>query len=224
MTQQMTSSFHAKHHPLINLVVITRLVVYNSKSSKPNKSASLFRREDLTIFKSSHPASSMAQSSACCSSCQNPHDGKDEFVSRTPTEGSNRRTPAPAATRVSFLLLHLLLLRLLLLVLQTPLWLNTWRMTSSEFLKPFEILDLLHLFRLPLLPPLCTMKAYMSGLWKLCFQTFIWVKLTWGVIISSSSAKITLPLPVLWAQIEFCLRLCSWRIPPCFAGSNISVR
>ena len=41
----------------------------------------------------------MAQSSACRSPCQNPHDGKDELAGGTPTEGSDRRTPAPAASR-----------------------------------------------------------------------------------------------------------------------------
>ena len=40
----------------------------------------------------------MAQYSACCSPCQNPHDGKNELTGRTPTKGSDRRTPASAAT------------------------------------------------------------------------------------------------------------------------------
>ena len=41
----------------------------------------------------------MARSSARCSPRQNPHDGKDELASGTPTKGSDCRTPAPAALR-----------------------------------------------------------------------------------------------------------------------------
>ena len=56
--------------------------------------------EDLATFKSSHPASSLAQSFAPCSSCQNLlFDSKDKHAGGTSIEGSNRRTPAPAATR-----------------------------------------------------------------------------------------------------------------------------
>ena len=61
-------------------------------------SASLFRRKNLATFKSSHSASSIAQSSACHSPRQNPHNGKNELAGGTPTEGSNRRTPTPATT------------------------------------------------------------------------------------------------------------------------------
>ena len=94
----MTSSVYAEHPPRINLVISTRLAVYNSKSSKPNKSASPFRRKDLATFKSYCPANSMAQFSTCCSLYQNPHNGKDKLAGGTPTEGSNRCTPAPSAT------------------------------------------------------------------------------------------------------------------------------
>ena len=45
----------------------------------------------------------MGQSSACCSPCQNLHDGKDELAGGTPTNSSNRCTPAPAPTRVLIL-------------------------------------------------------------------------------------------------------------------------
>ena len=41
----------------------------------------------------------MARSSARRSPCQNPHNGEDKLAGETPTEGSNRRTPVPAATR-----------------------------------------------------------------------------------------------------------------------------
>ena len=41
----------------------------------------------------------MARSFACRSPCQNPHDGKDELAGGIFTEGSDRRTPAPAASR-----------------------------------------------------------------------------------------------------------------------------
>ena len=51
------------------------------------------------MFKNFHLASLMAQSSACCSPWQNPHNSKNELAGGTPTKGSNRWTPAPAATR-----------------------------------------------------------------------------------------------------------------------------
>ena len=41
----------------------------------------------------------MAQSSACRSPRQNLHNGKDKLGGRTPTEGSDRRTLAPTASR-----------------------------------------------------------------------------------------------------------------------------
>ena len=101
MTQHITSSVYAKHPPPINLIVRTKLAFYNSKNSKLNRSASPFRRKDLTTFKSSHLASSMAQSSARCSPCQNLHNGKDELAGKTPTKSNNRCTPAPAAIYAS---------------------------------------------------------------------------------------------------------------------------
>ena len=53
------------------------------------------------MFKSSHPANLIAQSFACCSPCQNPHNGKDELAGGILTKGSNCRTPAPAGTFAS---------------------------------------------------------------------------------------------------------------------------
>ena len=41
----------------------------------------------------------MAQSSARCNPRQNPQDGKDKLVGRTPTKGNARSTPALAASR-----------------------------------------------------------------------------------------------------------------------------
>ena len=41
----------------------------------------------------------MAQSSACRSPCQNLHDGEDKLAGGTPTKGSDRCIPAPAASR-----------------------------------------------------------------------------------------------------------------------------
>ena len=67
----------------------------------PNPMGQSARSEkDLATFKNSHPVSLMAQSCVCCSSCQNSHDGKDKLADGTSTEGNNRRTPAPIATRV----------------------------------------------------------------------------------------------------------------------------
>ena len=40
----------------------------------------------------------MARSSARCSPRQNPHNGEDELAGGTPTEGSDSRTPDPAAS------------------------------------------------------------------------------------------------------------------------------
>ena len=41
----------------------------------------------------------MAQSSACCSPCQNPHDGKNELTDGTLTKDSNHWIPVPTAIR-----------------------------------------------------------------------------------------------------------------------------
>ena len=89
----------------LSRVVSTRLAVYNSKSSKPNKSANLFRKrlsyiQELFV-KSFHPASLMAWSFACCNPCQNPHNSKDKLADGTFTKGNNRRTPTPAAIHAS---------------------------------------------------------------------------------------------------------------------------
>ena len=43
----------------------------------------------------------MARSSARCSPCQNPHDDENELAGGTPTEDSDRRTPAPTTSRAS---------------------------------------------------------------------------------------------------------------------------
>ena len=135
----------------------------------------------------------------------------------TTTKMSSLGEPSPRIATVALLfppqyvllllLLHLSLFHLLLLAPLTSMWLDTRRMTSSGSSRLFWIFDLRHLFRLPLLLPLRTMKAHMSGLWKLGSRTFIRIKLTWSVTISSSSAKITLLPLVSQAQTEFRLRL-----------------
>ena len=61
--------------------------------------ANLFRRKDLAMFKSCHPARSMDRSSACRNPCRNSYKDKDKLASKTPTKGSNCYTPAFAATR-----------------------------------------------------------------------------------------------------------------------------
>ena len=59
-------------------------------------------KKNSAMFKSSHPASSMAWSSAYRNLCQNPlFDGKNKLAGGTPTKGSNCRTSVPATTRVS---------------------------------------------------------------------------------------------------------------------------
>ena len=103
----MTSFFHAEHPPPVqpSSISSTRLAVYNSKSSKPNGLASPLRqrRKNLAMFKKFfqklHLASSMAQSSARRSPCQNPHDGKEKLAGGTATKRRNRRTPALATSR-----------------------------------------------------------------------------------------------------------------------------
>ena len=58
-------------------------------------------KENLAIFKSSHPASSMAQSFAYCNPCQNPpFDSKDKLAGGTPTESNDRRTLALVTIRI----------------------------------------------------------------------------------------------------------------------------
>ena len=87
--------------PLINLVVSTRLAIYNSKRPKPNGSANPFRNEDLAMFICSHPPSLIAQSFVCRSFCQNLlFDSKDKLVGGILTKDSDHCTPSPAATRI----------------------------------------------------------------------------------------------------------------------------
>ena len=45
--------------------------------------------EHLATFKSFYPASSIIQFSACCSPCQNSHEGKNKLGDRTPTKCNN---------------------------------------------------------------------------------------------------------------------------------------
>ena len=73
----------------------------------------------------------MAQSSACRSPCQNPHNGKDKFAGGTATKSSNCRTPALAATRAS------IPAAVPVVAPPTPPWLDTWKMTSSGSSEPF---------------------------------------------------------------------------------------
>ena len=230
----MTFSIHAEHLPPINLVVSTRLAIYNSKSSKPNGSASLFRK------KLNYVPKLLIKSPIQPTWWFNPLfvvvfakilflTAKTSLLAEPPLRVLTIAPLLPPQHVLLLPLLHLSSLRLLFLAPPTLPWLGTWRMTSSGLSEPslrpdLFFLRLLQLFRLPLLPPLRIMKAYVSGLWKLGFQTFIRVKLTWSITISSSSAKITLPPPVPRVQIEFRLRPSSWRILPCSPDSNASIR
>ena len=110
----MTSSVHAEHPPPINLIKLlalgwpfTILKVLNLMG-QPACS-----EEDLTTLKSSHLATLIALSSACRSSCQNPHDDKDKLANGTPNKGSNRCIPAPTATRAPTLAVALVVARLI---------------------------------------------------------------------------------------------------------------
>ena len=235
----MTLSFYAEH-PLPDQpssAVSTRLSCYNSKNSKLNRSASLFKQkrklnyiQELLLEALTKPARWL----------NFPLVAVLAKIFTTTKTSLLAEPPLRVGTVIPLLLLryvfplsmlymHLSLLYLFFLALPISLWLGTWRMTSSGLswpsLRPdLFFLRLLHLFQFPLLPPLRPIKAYVSSLWKLGFWTFIGIKLTWNVTITSSSAKIILQLPVLRIQTEFRLRLFSWRIPPCSAGSNNSVR
>ena len=166
----------------------------------------------------------MAQSFACRSPCQNPHDGKNELTNRTPTKSSNRRTPVPSTTHA-----------LTPAVAPAVALFAAFSSTNSSVIR-YSMDDLQRIlrtvldFRLftlvpaPVIPPLRTMKADVSGFWKLDSQTFIRIKLIWNITISLRSAKIILPPLMLQAQTEFCLRLPFWKIPPGSNGSNTSIR
>ena len=78
-------------------VIRSKLIIYNSQSSKPNKSTSPFKRKKrrflatLTVFiRSSYSASSIVQSFICCTPLQNLlFGGKDRFIGATLTKGNN---------------------------------------------------------------------------------------------------------------------------------------
>ena len=163
----MTSFVHAKHPPLINLIISIKLAVYNSKSFKPNKSASPFRKKDLATFKSFHPTSSIAQSSACCSPCQNLHNGKNELAGRTPTKGSNCRTPTSATTHAPTSAVSPVVAPL---VASRSANSSMVRYLEDDFQRIFRtILDFRSLAPVfaPVVAALCIIKTHVSSLWKL---------------------------------------------------------
>ena len=111
----------------------------------------------------------MAQSSAYCNPCQNSHNGKDELAGGTPTEDSDRCTPAPTATRAFTPAVTPVIARLVASGSADLSRVRYLMMTSNRLSRPslksdFFFSRLLHLFRLMLLPLLRTMDAYVSGL------------------------------------------------------------
>ena len=159
----------------------------------------------------------MAQFCACRFSPQNPFLGAKTSLLTLPT-----------LSTITFLPYQLLLLSLLLffcqLFLLYFLWPNIWNITSSGSSKPFSILHLLFLFSL-LQRFLSNTKIFVKeGRWRPGFQMYIGVKLTWSAITSSSNVRIILPLPGQKFKIGCNLLPPSSRIPPCFAGSNLSRR
>ena len=230
----MTLFFHAEHSPLdqSKSVSSTRLAVYNSKSSKPNRLASPFgqrRRRRLSyiqkfLLKAPTQLVQWLDPPLVAVLAKILIMAKTNLLAELPPRVATIAPLLLLQHVLLLLLLHLLLLRFLLLALPTLSWLDTWKMTSSGSSGLFWILDLQHLFWPQSLPPLRTLKAYVSSPWKLDSRIFIRVKLTWSVTIFSSNAKITLLPPVPQAQTEFRLQLPSWKIPLCSNGSNTSIR
>ena len=97
----MISFVYIEHLPPINLVELLVLgwPFYNSKSSKPNRSASPFRRrlnyvQELSTSQLNGLILRLSQSLP-----KSLFDSRDELASGTSIEGSNRHTPAPIAIR-----------------------------------------------------------------------------------------------------------------------------
>ena len=168
--------------------VSTKLAVYNSKNSKPNRLASPFGQKKL-----SYVSELFLEASIEPAQWLDPPLVAVLAKILITTKKSLLVELLPRVVTVSplfllwhvllFPLLHLLSLCLLLLAPLTPPWLGIWKMISSRLSKlslgPDLFLPLLlHLFRLPLLPPLRIMNAHMSSLWKLNSRKFIRVKLT----------------------------------------------
>ena len=165
----------------------TRLAVYNSKSFKPNGLASLFgqrrRRKRLNyvqrlFLEAPTQLVQWLDPPLVTVLAKILTTAKTSSLAEPPPRVATVALLLPPQHVLLLLLLYLSSLRLLLLALPTPPWLDTQRMTSSGSSWPLWILDLQHLFRPPLLPSPRTLKAHVSGLWKLSPQTFIGVKLT----------------------------------------------
>ena len=94
MTRHVTSSVHAEHPLPIKLVELLALGWPFTILKALNPIDQPARSEKKSLY----PTRLNTGSSACRSLCQNPYDGKDELAGGTPTDCSNRRTPAPVAT------------------------------------------------------------------------------------------------------------------------------
>ena len=198
----------------INLVELLVLgwPFYNSKSCKPNKLASLFRRRVLVTLRPFIRAPYLAQwlDLPLAAKPQNPlFSDEDELADAAFTKDNN--TPAVSYTPFPLLLRQL--------VLRCPLWPNTQRMTSSGSSRPFWIVDLLLLLRLL---HLNNTKALIRGLWRPGSWTYIRVKLIWSAITSSSSMRTILPLQRPRVKMGYHLPPLSSKIPPCFDCRNTS--
>ena len=92
--------------PPVQLILLVGWPFYNSKSFKPNRLASSFKKRKQKTFSyfssycQSFLLSQMAKPSACQSLCRNPPPiGKDKFAGAAPTESSGIPTPTPAVSR-----------------------------------------------------------------------------------------------------------------------------
>ena len=114
VTHHVTFSVHAKHLPMMNLIVFLALgwPFYNFKSSKHNKSASLFGRRNKKIFsylwafvRATYSAIAMAKTHAWRSFCQNlVLASKDELAKaapRAPTNDNGTPSHILAISRIS---------------------------------------------------------------------------------------------------------------------------
>ena len=205
-------------------VVSTRLAIYNSKSFKPNRSASPFRKKDLATFKSSYPTSLMAQSFACHSPCQNPHDGKDELTGGTFTKGSNRCTLTPAATRVSISAVTPVVAPF---VASGSTDSSGVRYSEDDFQRILKtVLD--PRSRASIWAPVVTAAPHYKGLYerslKAWFPDICWDKTHLEYYNFFQQCKDYFANAGAMGPNLVLFRLFSWRIPPCFAGSNTSVR
>ena len=193
----MTSSVYAEHPPPVQPSLLIGWSSYNSKSSKPNRSASSFgrrKKKTLAIFSSlvraSYPTTAIAGPCACCNPRRNPPPaGEDELVGAAPTEGNSTPTPTPVVSRAPT---------------PAPATAPVTAPSSDnqlfkQFIKAYWEAQVLGHIEVD--PKPCKQLSRLNS------RIFTMVICTWTTINFASSVKITSNLPGPKGQTEFHLQL-----------------